>query len=538
MPRSQHHPLALFSLKPINGRAHDVLAHPCNIHLVSTLSDGAPILDIGFNIRSKSCDTLATLGRGDTDIFVEGSSIAKVQCSFEIDLDSGVIMLYDRSNNLTTQVFGDNARPFEHGRCRRVVVQANLNTMVGMGGVGCDLVQFMLIWYPNPTQTIGKVKSLEYMPCGQDENPRFARTVDEAPTVSLSQRAMRIHTLGERNLRIRYEKVGSPLGSGQFGVVYKCIDVDLGKFMAVKVLTRPPGKSQEGWRETLRYTLKHEVETLSNINHPHIVDYIASQGWDSQSVEIFMGLKEGTLESIVESGDGLPASVANSLFPQMLQALDCLAYNGIVHRDVKPENILYVSQPGGQYQFQLEDFGLCNRVIDAVTFAGSCLYMAPEVLKKEGQTSKLDVWSLFVTMLWTLDVGGFRQRSNQFKSIGDVQEAVLHAALNNATISKIREMAVVDPEERASAAQMLVKHYNGAGLSTPQDQVPALINSPALALPALTTRATRTKPRIFRKSRNIFGFATPHRVEKARDPSSSQQAPRRLYDLRPKPDKS
>jgi serine/threonine protein kinase len=86
----------------------------------------------------------------------------------------------------------------------------------------------------------------------------------------------------------------------------------------------------------------------------------------------------------------------------MLQAFDCLAWKGIVHRDEKPENILYVSQPSGQYQFQLRDFGLCNRVVNAATFAGTRLYMAPKMFRKGGQTSKLDVWSLFVTMLWTL----------------------------------------------------------------------------------------------------------------------------------------
>jgi hypothetical protein len=92
MPRPQPHPLALFSLKPLNPRAKDVVAHPCNSHLVSTVGDdGALALDIGFHIRSKSCNTLATLGRGETDIFVEGSSIAKVQCSFEIDLDTNVV---------------------------------------------------------------------------------------------------------------------------------------------------------------------------------------------------------------------------------------------------------------------------------------------------------------------------------------------------------------------------------------------------------------------------------------------------------------
>ena len=49
MPRPQHHPLALFSLKPHNPRAHDAVAHPSNIYLHSTLPDGALALDVGFN---------------------------------------------------------------------------------------------------------------------------------------------------------------------------------------------------------------------------------------------------------------------------------------------------------------------------------------------------------------------------------------------------------------------------------------------------------------------------------------------------------
>jgi serine/threonine protein kinase len=92
-----------------------------------------------------------------------------------------------------------------------------------------------------------------------------------------------------------------------------------------------------------------------------------------------MGLKEGTLESLVESGADASA-VANFVFLQMLRALDCIAWKGIVHRDVKLENILYVSQPDGQHQFQLGDFGLCNRIINAATFAGTYLYMPPEML--------------------------------------------------------------------------------------------------------------------------------------------------------------
>ena len=66
---------------------------------------------------------------------------------------------------------------------------------------------------------------------------------------------------------MRYVKVGM-LGSGQFGEVHKAIDVDLGKFMAVKIMQRPAGISkQEDWRISLYYALKREVETLSEISH-------------------------------------------------------------------------------------------------------------------------------------------------------------------------------------------------------------------------------------------------------------------------------
>lgn len=230
-----------------------------------------------------------------------------------------------------------------------------------------------------------------------------------------------------------------------------------------------------------------------------------------------MGLKEGTLESLVESGADACA-VANSVFPQMLQALDFLAWKGIVHRDVKPATILYVSQPDGHYQFQLGDFGLCNRIVDAATFAGASLYMPPEMFQEGVQTHKVDVWSLFVTMLWTLDASEFRRRSDRFKSVAEAQQAVLSAASNLDSVSKIQEMAIINPEERASAAQMLLKHFNGLGLSTPRKQVSDISTSPSPAMattkappPApssLTTRITLTKPRVF--------AGAQYRVTKAR----------------------
>lgn len=105
-------PFALFSLVPSNERAREVVAHPRNGYLKSTLPDGRQALDVGLNIRSRSSYTLATLGR-NADIVIEGSSISRVQCSFEIQPESRRIMLFDHSNSQTTQCFGDDAIPFD-----------------------------------------------------------------------------------------------------------------------------------------------------------------------------------------------------------------------------------------------------------------------------------------------------------------------------------------------------------------------------------------------------------------------------------------
>jgi hypothetical protein len=271
MARPCPHPLALFSLVPFEGneRAERIVAHSNNDHNVSTLPNGTLALDVGFHLHGKSSKTLATLGRGvDADIYVEGSGIARVQCSFEIDLDTGVVMLYDRSIAQSTQVSGENATPFEYERIRKVLVQKELNTKIGMGGERRDLVQFELEWHQDPTKTAETIKNYDALPCGRVENPRLARTVNEAPTDLPSRRETRPHTPGQRQLKMRYVTVGPQLGSGQFGTVHKAIDVDSGKFMAVKILQRPTRASKlEDWKQSLYYALKREVETLSKISH-------------------------------------------------------------------------------------------------------------------------------------------------------------------------------------------------------------------------------------------------------------------------------
>ncbi|OAX83523.1 STE/STE11 protein kinase [Emergomyces africanus] len=500
MPRPCH-PLALFSLIPLGGRARAVLDHPDNSHLVSTFidDDGNEVsgIDIGFHIGSGSRYTLATLGRSGADITVEGSSISRIQCSFELHEESHVVMLYDRSNSQTTQVFGEDAMPFETGRIRRIAVTQEFNTRFGIGGVRSDLVQFRLFWHQHTLDVEEQVKN-------QVDNPRLTRTVDDIPTVAPSQRLTRIQTPGTGALDIRYMKKNR-LGSGTYGEVWQAVDADSGSILALKICKgRIPGFSERA--ATL---LKREIElslilrmsvklfllscALANLNQPHIVEYIHHQEV-GENLEIFMPLKEGSLQALMlQDHFKENAGLLRCLLHHMLQALDYLTFRGIVHRDVKPENILYTSLPENQYCFQLADFGACNSLVNASSYAGSPFYMAPEVLENKGiaQTSKVDVWSLFVTIAYALDVNGYRNKS--LATDDQKVKAALEAA-ETTDLKPLKDMVAIDPKQRASAAQLLVELYDGKGLTTPRNQIePLFVNDSRDGLDAgqlLTRRST------------------------------------------------
>lgn len=232
MPSFQSYPHALFSLVavPGNKEANHIINHPNSAYLVSKLPGGELGLGIDFSSPSKLPKARVTLGqRLFANIFIEGANISKDQCYFEIHFPTSIVMLHDTSSNKSTQVFGENAVPFEDGRERKILVQKDLNTVIGLGGMGQDLIQFRLEWHNDPAKLYA---NQEVLSAAWGVGPN-------TPSPWLKMRYVKEETIG----------------SGGFGTVHKAINVDSGTRMAVKVLHKVEGN----W--------KREVKFLSTLSH-------------------------------------------------------------------------------------------------------------------------------------------------------------------------------------------------------------------------------------------------------------------------------
>ncbi|KAI0156868.1 kinase-like domain-containing protein [Xylariaceae sp. FL1272] len=491
-----HRPL--FYLAPRNPRTREVVQIDANRDFKVHWEE-EDVLQIGLvRSRAEDVNTLVTLGR-DGDIVISGySTVSRVQCSFGIHPDSGVVMFYDDSHG--SQVFGHNCTKLQPDQPRKAVVNRNWNTAIGFGGTFRNLFVFELKWPAKDTDTIGKVKD-EHVPVPR-QNPRLARTINDTDTIVASRTGTRFHTPWHSKQPIRYEMI-KDIGAGQSGSVISAVDIANGDLMAVKVI-KPSADaskcvSKEALRDLLnqrqreRDNIKSEIELVSRVSvkakDAHIVNYIDFQSCDDGRIEmvrlhsllrvelgsLFMELQEGTLESLFMN-EGLQLQQANNTHPadtaleHILQALDFLSTQNIIHRDIKPENIFYATK-SGNYVFQLGDFGLSRSEAYAQTFAGTPIYMAPEVYRGQTQTHKCDIWSLYVTMLWTMNVQSFREEAPKRQDVDCLLEFIQSCA---AFALPLREMARSNPDERASAAQMLVKIFAGRGLSTKAWRVPEL----------------------------------------------------------------
>ena len=180
------------------------------------------------------------------------------------------------------------------------------------------------------------------------------------------------------------------LGRGGFGEVYEAYDTEKKRTVALKLL--PPSYSGN---PAFRRRLFREASTAGRLNEPHVVP-IHDYGEIDGRLYIDMRLIAGSdLRVVLDQGGPLDPERAVSIVEQIASALDAAHAEQIVHRDVKPANILLTP---GNFAC-LVDFGLANAATDAkLTTAGNTVgtfaYMAPERLANEEIDHRADIYAL------------------------------------------------------------------------------------------------------------------------------------------------
>lgn len=199
---------------------------------------------------------------------------------------------------------------------------------------------------------------------------------------------------GETLLNGRYALIAQQ-GSGGMSVIYKAIDRALGRTVAVKIL-RPSLTTDQSFLEKFR----NEARAVANLSHPNIVT-VHDVGSDGATYYIVMELVEGTdLKKIIKASGALPVERALDLGIQMCAGVGYAHRSGLVHADVKPQNMLVTPQD----VVKVTDFGIAQALTDtqpmqrAEVVWGSPHYFAPEQARGERPTPASDVYSIGIVM--------------------------------------------------------------------------------------------------------------------------------------------
>lgn len=203
---------------------------------------------------------------------------------------------------------------------------------------------------------------------------------------------------GNTSILGRYEILGE-LGRGAMGIVYKAYDPRINRVVAIKTISRVAGISAE--EQAYRARFFGEAEAAGRLSHPRIVPiFDIGESPETLIPYIVMEYIAGrSLEEILSSeGASLPLGTILQLTQEVAEALDYAHLQGVVHRDVKPSNIII----GADGHAKIADFGIAQlNTIDTEGPGhtwGTPAYMSPEQFRGEAVDGRSDVFSLGVIL--------------------------------------------------------------------------------------------------------------------------------------------
>lgn len=208
----------------------------------------------------------------------------------------------------------------------------------------------------------------------------------------------------KRQTTFRWFK-GQLIGKGTYGRVYLGMNATTGEFLAVKEVEVNPraAAGDKAKMKEMVAALDQEIDTMQHLDHVNIVQYLGCERKES-SISIFLEyISGGSIGSCLRKNGRFEESVVSSLTRQALSGLAYLHREGILHRDLKADNIL-LDLDG---TCKISDFGISKKTDNIYgndktnSMQGSVFWMAPEVIRSEaeGYSAKVDIWSLGCVVL-------------------------------------------------------------------------------------------------------------------------------------------
>ena len=197
------------------------------------------------------------------------------------------------------------------------------------------------------------------------------------------------------------------LGSGSAGRVFKARQLLVDRIVALKVLS-----SSVIFDETSLKRFQQEAQIASSLDHPNIAKVFSFGLTNESEAYLVMEYIEGqTLLEFIKSGAGLSLELFETVFVKVCSALEYAHSKGIVHRDIKPGNIMLFSNEEKDIDVKVLDFGIAKKVdgihpLKGLTQTGVALgtpfYMSPEQCCGEASDPRSDIYSLACTMFESL----------------------------------------------------------------------------------------------------------------------------------------
>ncbi len=291
-------------------------------------------------------------------------------------------------------------------------------------------------------------------------------------------------------------RIDGRLGEGGMGTVYRATQLSLERVVALKLLTAELS-ADPAFRERFR----REGLLQAALDHPHIVT-VYEAGETDNRLFLAMRMVEGpTLKDLILRRQ-LDDRRALRLLTQVAEALDAAHAKGLIHRDVKPQNVLV----GAGDHAYLADFGLTKgNDDDAMTetgqFVGTIDYISPEQARGENATGRSDVYALTAVLCECLTGQVPFQRSTEERALlAHLTEppprlSQMRTDLPAAMDEVVARGMAKDPEGRpASAGELMLQARRALGAAPPESSAPSASTDPTRLRPAVgsPTRAPRT----------------------------------------------